>query len=429
MKKILTASFAALFAFAMCMPVFALAEGANDTDATGENAPTAEEAAAAEAVQTFEQTAREPVEPVPIADEDNGLPKPLENMEADPATTDAPAEAQAATASDPAADCTLTIHYYEIVYYDDSYAPDNLRPMGDHVVTGLKPGDVVNVWDYVVNIPGYFFFDGSRPSITISADDSQNQVDLMYAKLTNSEFTVNYYIMEGADLAADDWSGALATNPEFYKVGEQHFVDQRFDDEINGADFEFPVDGLLAVDTYPHSIHLSTNPDDNVINVIYVSELATLPDDVPIVDVPETPAPDAPGTGSGTVTPPASSTPSLPNEVIIPTPDGTVSTDPSSFGAPSEADQLEGVTLSNGQINSGPAKEPIEITDDMLANPVTPQTAERYAKAFELGTPLLSPLPVITDAFNIQLAIALLLVLLAYLAVCIYAFERGRQGK
>ena len=41
-------------------------------------------------------------------------------------------------------------------------------------------------------------------------------------------------------------------------------------------------DGTYVVDTYPSEIHVGVNPDDNVINVLYVPDSANLPDDIEI---------------------------------------------------------------------------------------------------------------------------------------------------
>ena len=64
----------------------------------------------------------------------------------------------------PSDDCTVTIRYLEYMNYDDE--PDAVidemgrRVLGTRVLTGLKEGEVLNAWNYVVNIPGHFFFDG-----------------------------------------------------------------------------------------------------------------------------------------------------------------------------------------------------------------------------------------------------------------------------
>lgn len=424
MKKILTASFAVLFALSVCMPLAALAEGdaqADDpntaTDATATASDEVDDAAADEAPAPEIITPEDiqPIEPVPLPDED-ATPQPLANMNAP--TDQAPADD--APAADEQADCHLTIDYYEIVYYDEE-EPNRLRLMGQHVVDGLKPGDVVNVWDYVYNIPGYFFFDGTAPSITISADNSKNMIELMYGKLMNNEFTVNYYLMTGADLGADDWAGALETHPSFYKLGEQKFVNQIFDEEVKGEYFEFDLDGLYAVDTYPESIRVGTNPEDNVLNVLYVPE-----DAVPPADVVDPSVPDAPGGGSGGGSVP---TPGLPNEVVVPTPTDPFQPTPPTNDLPTGIDQMEGVILSDGQVNATAPDEPLEFTEELTSNTIPKEVAERYARAYELGLPLLTPLPVVTNALNIQIGFALMLFLIAFLALCVYAFERGKRSE
>ena len=136
-------------------------------------------------------------------------------------------------ATTPSDDCTVTIRYLEYMNYDDE--PDAVidemgrRVLGTRVLTGLKEGDVLNAWNYVVNIPGHFFFDGWPLNLTVTTDPNKNTFDLIYIKKWNSEYTVNYYVMTGADLSADTWSEALAPDDvEFIKMGSETFDNQRF---------------------------------------------------------------------------------------------------------------------------------------------------------------------------------------------------------
>lgn len=70
------------------------------------------------------------------------------------------------TALTPSDDCTVTIRYLEYMNYDDE--PDAViddmgrRVLGTRVLTGLKEGDVLNAWNYVLDLPGHFFFDGGH---------------------------------------------------------------------------------------------------------------------------------------------------------------------------------------------------------------------------------------------------------------------------
>ena len=77
-------------------------------------------------------------------------------------------------------------------------------------LSGFHEGQELTAWSYVVDIPGYFFWDGWPNRMVVSRDPSQNVYTLNYVRLWNSEYTVNYYLMTGADLTADSWSGALA---------------------------------------------------------------------------------------------------------------------------------------------------------------------------------------------------------------------------
>ena len=114
---------------------------------------------------------------------------------------------------------------------------------------------------------------------------------LIYVKTYDSEYTVNYYLMEGADLTADNWTDALAPDDvEFVKLGSETIKDQRFDSLVMGDAYEYKLDDMYVIDSYPSQIRLGINPDDNVINVLYVSSLANLPDSVEVpddVDVPD----------------------------------------------------------------------------------------------------------------------------------------------
>lgn len=418
MKRFLTASFALLFAAAMCIPAIAAAEDEKTDQPDGA-------ALASQAPEAAIATDGEDDLSATLPEETAALSQtPLAHMQEESTAGEAAEERDAP--SDGTADqveCHLTITYIELLNTDDPMTPLEPHEMGTYVVSGLHPGDVVNVWDYVFDIPGHFFFDGSSPSITISADDSKNTVELVYGVLQNSEFTVDYYIMDGADLTASDWAGALATDPSFYKIGEQKFVNQSFNKEVNGADFEYALEGLYPVGAYPESIHLTESAEDNVISVVYVPAISDLPESWEVIDKPQAPDASEPGTD-------APEKPTLPNEVLVPTPSLPDSADPGSFGIPSDGIQgLEGVVISDGNVNAHPTDGPLVITEEMLDNPVTPQTAERYAQAYDLDTPLVSALPAVTTAPRIQVGLALLLFLMAFLAVCAYAFERGEQGK
>ncbi|MDE8685651.1 hypothetical protein P0G11_14080, partial [Adlercreutzia rubneri] len=82
---------------------------------------------------------------------------------------------------------------------------------------------------------------------------------------------------------ADNWKGSLAPDDvKFGKMGSETFTNQRFDQLVKGDAYEYKIDGTYVVDTYPSEIHVGVNPDDNVINVLYVPDSANLHDDIEI---------------------------------------------------------------------------------------------------------------------------------------------------
>lgn len=262
----------------------------------------------------------------------------------------------------PADECVAVIKYFENVPYED---PDTVideggrRLLGTRVLTGLHEGEVLNAWNYVVDIPGHFFFDGWPLNMTVTTDPTQNVFTLIYGRLWNSEYTVNYYLMTGADLAADTWSEALAPDDvDFIKMGSQTFTDQWFDITIKGDAYEYKLDGMYVVDTYPAEIRLGTDPDNNVINVLYVPELNTLPDEVEVPDGVVVPDPD----------------PDAPN----PPEDGTIDYDDLMTTLPDDVvvEDFVGTDVDNGNM---------DVTDEMLSTPVSKQEAERMLDAYNTG--------------------------------------------
>ena len=154
------------------------------------------------------------------------------------------AEAPTAAAETPATAAetptTATIMYYENVSYDDGDTePDeNGRVLlGSYELTDVHVGQTLNAWNYVVDIPGHFFWDGWPQNLTLTDNPSDNVINLFYFKLWNNEYTVNYYLMENADLTADNWKDALAPDDvKFVKMGSETFTDQRFDKRLRVQD-------------------------------------------------------------------------------------------------------------------------------------------------------------------------------------------------
>jgi predicted RecA/RadA family phage recombinase len=288
------------------------------------------------------------------------------------------AVADEATSAD---NCKVTIKYYEVVMYDD---PDvevdstGRRLLGTREIDNLREGDTLNAWNYVVNLPGHFFFDGWPQELVVSTDPSQNVIELMYVKLWNAEYTVNYYVMTGADLTADNWHDALAPDDvEFIKIASETFDNQRFDALIKGDAYEYKIDDMYVIDTYPAEIHLGTDPDNNVINVLYTPTSSNLPDDLPIPDDVIPPASDDTGSGdNGAGDSSSPTTPTLPDDETFDK-DDMITTLPDNVGEGSdEFDDFLGSDIDRGEL---------DVTDDMLAKPVNKEDAETTIKAYETG--------------------------------------------
>lgn len=300
---------------------------------------------------------------------------------------------------------TATIMYYENVSYDDGDTePDeNGRVLlGTYELTDVHVGQTLNAWDYVVDIPGHFFWDGWPQNLTLTENPSDNVINLFYFKLWNNEYTVNYYLMENADLTADNWKDALAPDDvKFIKMGSETFTNQRFDQLVKGDAYEYKIDGTYVVDTYPSEIRVGVNPDDNVINVLYVPDSANLPDDieVPTDTTPpsdatqpdDTTPPDDSGNGGNDADQPAdgsdadkpaddssadkpADTPSLPNDTTF------------------DKDEIESVLPDDVKdevvkdfIESGDAQDKTEITEEMIENPVSKSDADYVKNVYETG--------------------------------------------
>lgn len=290
----------------------------------------------------------------------------------------------------PADNCSITLKYYEIVLYDDPDEPvgdDNLRLLGSKTLSGFHEGDVVDAWDYVVNIPGHFFWDGWPGKLTVSRDPNQNVIVLHYVKLWNAEYTVNYYVMTGADLTADTWSEALA--PEevtFTKMGSETFTNQRFDALIKGDAYEYKLNDMYVIDTYPAEIRLGTDPDNNVINVLYVPELATLPDQIEI--------PDEQLNHDDLIT-------TLPDDVIV-----------EDFASTDTINPDEDTT--------------IDITDDMLNKPVNKAEAEEIINAYDTGLEHAKALAQTGDTTLVVVSIIAGIALVAVVVLVVIAWRRKK---
>lgn len=331
--------------------------------------------------------------------------------EADATETPATAAETPATAAE--IPTTATIMYYENVSYDDGDTePDEngrgaARQLRTHRRARRADAECVELRG---RHPRTFLRDGWPQNLTLTGNPSDNVINLFYFKLWNNEYTVNYYLMENADLTADNWKDALAPDDvKFVKMGSETFTNQRFDQLVKGDAYEYKIDGTYVVDTYPSEIRVGVNPDDNVINVLYVPDSANLPDDI---EVPTDTTPPSDATQPDDTTPPddsgngdnsadqaaddsgadkpaddssadkpadtpstdGSATPSLPNDTTF------------------NKDEIEGVLPDDVKdevvkdfIESGDAQDKTEITEEMIENPVSKSDADYVKNVYETG--------------------------------------------
>lgn len=406
------------------------------TEQAAENADGEETPATSNEADTSAETA-------PAQRKDAPSPEPADSGTAPDATpsaelADKTASAEQADsdaeASTDAAATTATIMYYENVSYDDGdVEPDDEGRvlLGTYELKDVHVGQTLNAWDYVVDIPGYFFWDGWPQNLTLGENPDDNVIKLFYFKLWNNEYTVNYYLMENADLSADNWKDALKPDDvKFIKMGSETFTDQRFDKLVKGDAYEYKIDGTYVVDTYPAEIRVGVNPDDNVINVLYVPDSPNIPDGVKPPDDETKPDDSAGATGDatppdgGTTQPDDGTTPdngaapapddttspdggeapdqsgedNPSNELADSSNDGSASTPDDGTSAPSDRpndttfnkDEIEGTIpnkdeVVNDFIASGDAHDKVEITDEMIENPVSKTDADYVKNVYETG--------------------------------------------
>lgn len=205
---------------------------------------------------------------------------------------------------------TMTFYYYEPLSYEDpDYSdPSGIRLLKKRVVTGLKAGQELDTADYVEDIEGHVFFDAYPAKPVVSSDESLNYVELVYFKTQDNACTVNYFEVKGAPGAVVGSSDIVVE-----KMGSFTIDNQRFDQKIEGRQVAAPLDEMVYLDSYPESIRLKADPEENVLNVFYAPALATLPDSVavpedqpepsdpalPDVDAPDAGAPDEPPADDG----------------------------------------------------------------------------------------------------------------------------------
>lgn len=324
-----------------------------------------------------------------------------------------------AEASADAAATTATIMYYENVSYDDGdVEPDEEGRvlLGTYELKDVHVGQTLNAWDYVVDIPGYFFWDGWPQNLTLSENPDDNVIKLFYFKLWNNEYTVNYYLMENADLSADNWKDALEPDDvKFIKMGSETFTDQRFDKLVKGDAYEYKIDGTYVVDTYPTEIRVGVNPDDNVINVLYVPDSPNIPDGVGVPDDTTKPNDDAtpPDDGSSTPDGDTPTPPSMPS-------DTTFDKDEIETAVPNKDEVISDF------IASGDVQDKVEITEEMIENPVSRSDADYVKNVYETGLREGEKLAQTGDRTALAVVGA---VAVAAGVVAAIAFARSRRGK
>ncbi len=355
----------------------------------------------------------------------------------------------------PADNCTVTIEYYENAIYEEPGIPPNAEGrylLGTRTLTGITEGTELNAWDYVVNIPGFFFFDGWPGRLTVSTNPDDNIIQLIYFRYSNYSYTVNYYLMTGADLTADSWQGALSPQSvEFHKLRSETFDNRPYGELVQGDTYKYPLDDVYAIDAYPAEIRVGVAPEDNEINVLYVPQYATLPDSVEIPestpDINETEKPD--GTPSIPNTPeiPNPESPSTPNpsdtvENPIPPSNETLIEDQIATLLPNGASSVQINNLTKDEIDelfenfidSENSEDSLEITDEMLANPVDRETAQKIINAYKTGyengaeTTEAQCAPSIMDHI-ICIIIIIILAILAVIGFALYNREHRKLKK
>lgn len=396
----------------------------------------------------------------------------------------------------PSDNCVATIKYYENVIYEEPGIPADSTGrylLGTRTIAGLSEGSVLDAWDYVVSIPGYFFFDGWPGKLTVSTDSDKNIIELFYFRYSNYSYSVNYYVLTGADLSADTWNEALKPDSvRFTQIGSEAFENRPYGELVKGTTYEYPIDGLYVVDAYPSEIRVGVDGGSDAINILYIPENATLPDDVevpefpPEIDNPTTPdfpvtpdkpavpapptvpdiptSPDEPSNPDDSVTPDnPSEAPTLPDEPIVPNEpvvpplsNGSGATDPgpsligpilpnggasteNGIKLPSANDSTDSKAngdfenvdrLFRNYIDSERESGAIEITDDMLDNPVDPKAAQNIIDAYKTGYENGAGSVESQNAFNLvdHIICIILIIIFAILAMIGFAlYGRERQ--
>ncbi|MEC4175207.1 LPXTG cell wall anchor domain-containing protein [Adlercreutzia sp. R7] len=228
---------------------------------------------------------------------------PMVAEEAVAAPVEEAAEDDRASA-DAAESTTLTVHYCEIVSYDDPSFddPSGLRLLETRTFE-VKVGEEIDPWHYVRPLDDFFFWDARFDSKVMDADPSKNMVELHYFR-SRSSSTVNYYAVTAAETGEDacasktvvaDVDGAAV---RFDKMGSYEIESQQIGVEIPAESLAVPLDDLVYLDADRDSIKVEALASKNEINLFYTPAAATLPDKAPAGDAPELEAP-VPGGDAG----------------------------------------------------------------------------------------------------------------------------------
>ena len=197
-----------------------------------------------------------------------------------PAEEVAPVEDAASGAADEAATTSVTVSYYEVVGYDHPEVTDGsgLLLLETRTFDGLKVGEEIEPWDYVVDMTDLAFFDGWADNIIADADPAKNQVQLHYLR-TRWPLTIHYYAVSG-DLGAtppverSTAQEAMLGKADFsaltYRyLGMHQTPTQPMGQVIDSDLLAVPVDGLEHLGADRAEVTISNVPSNNEVNVFY----------------------------------------------------------------------------------------------------------------------------------------------------------------
>lgn len=196
---------------------------------------------------------------------------------------------------------SVTVYYCEMVHYEDPdfQHPSGLRLLDSRTFDGVKVGEEINPWNYVRKIPNHRFFDGWAMDKIASADAEKNIVQLNYF-MTESDVTVNYYLMSAFDESDDAAAKPLAssnglsretiiedfngTRVQFDKLETRTVESQPLGTTIKSDELSIAFEDLMYVGADKETLEVGPLASENVINVLYAPSMMSLPDDIPAGD-------------------------------------------------------------------------------------------------------------------------------------------------